>query len=392
MAATAPVLDWRPEAPIVGYHHFHPDDSLNFQCNRWVQWIGPDAISEVSTLAKEANSYPDWIDGFLTLAEGARRRDRILAAAYYTRAAEFFMAPTDPRRATSRARFLADMRATYQVSPTEVPYHDGSNLGALPTYDLKPQGTPVDTVLVFGGFDSYVEEFLPMIVGIVAAGYRVITFDGPGQGGALEDHGLPMTPEWDKPVAAVLDHFGIDHDVTAIGVSLGGGLVIRAAAFEPRLRRIIAFVILDDELEVTARQIGRGAAPALRLLLTLRARPVINAIARRSSARKPVSAWGLQQGMHITGTASAYDFLATTRATHTRNVSGKITGDVLLLAGAKDHYVPLRQLHRQATNLTNARSVTTRIFTDPENASNHCQIGNVGLAIRIALSWLEDLR
>jgi len=65
------------------------------------------------------------------------------------------------------------------------------------------------------------------------------TFEGPGQGAALEDHGLPMIPEWERPVAAVLDHYRLD-DVTIVGESLGGGLVIRAAAFEPRISRVVS--------------------------------------------------------------------------------------------------------------------------------------------------------
>lgn len=392
MTTSAPVLDWGPETPAVGYHDFHTDRSINFQCNRWVQWIGPEAVAEVAALAAHANGYPEWIEGFLALERGAREQGRVLAAAFYGRAAEFFMEPADSRRPLARARFLTDMRGLYGVAPVEVPYTDGACRGMLPAYDLCPDAIPVETVLVFGGFDSYVEEFLPMAVGFVAEGYRVILFDGPGQGGALEDHGLPMTPAWEKPVASVLDHFGIDHDVTAIGVSLGGGLVVRAAAFEPRLARIIAFDIFDDELDVTARQIGPGASVAVRLLLALRARPVINAVARRAAVRKPVSAWGLRQGMHITGTGSAYDFLRAARVTHTRKISGRVTGDVLLLAGADDHYVPLCQLYRQAKSLANARSVTMRIFTAADQASNHCQIGNVGLAVRFGLSWLEGLR
>ncbi|MCI4675962.1 hypothetical protein [Candidatus Mycolicibacterium alkanivorans] len=77
-----------------------------------------------------------------------------------------------------------------------------------------------------------------------------------------------MIPEWERPMGAVLDHYGFD-GVTAIGMSLGGGLVIRAAAFESRISRVIAFDILDDFFEVLARQIGPGVGPALRSLLTL---------------------------------------------------------------------------------------------------------------------------
>jgi pimeloyl-ACP methyl ester carboxylesterase len=214
-------------------------------------------------------------------------------------------------------------------------------------------------------------------------------FDGPGQGGALEDHGLTMIPEWERPVAAVLDHYGLN-DVTAVGVSLGGGLVIRAAAFEPRITRVVAFDILDDEFEVFARQMGPGVGPVLRTLLCLRARRLVNALAARAAARRPVSQWGLQQGMHITGTDTPYDFFRSTLAFTTRKISRRITGDVLLLAGADDHYVPLGQLARQAANLTAARSVTTRSFTAAESASNHCQVGNIGLAVRVIMAWLDQ--
>ena len=39
------------------------------------------------------------------------------------------------------------------------------------------------------------------------AGYDTILFEGPGQGAALELAHLPMSPEWEKPVKAVLDFF-----------------------------------------------------------------------------------------------------------------------------------------------------------------------------------------
>jgi hypothetical protein len=157
VSRVSPVLDWRPDAPVVGYHQFHPDASVNFQCNRWVQWLGAEAIPEVAALADRAGSYPQWIDGFLSLATTARGQGRVLAAAYYDRAAEFFMAPMDPRRPPARARFLADMRGLYDVTPIEIPYLDGDDSGRLPGYDLHPDGTPVDTALIFGGFDGYIE-------------------------------------------------------------------------------------------------------------------------------------------------------------------------------------------------------------------------------------------
>jgi hypothetical protein len=51
--------------------------------------------------------------------------------------------------------------------------------------------------------------------------------------------------------------------------------------------------------------------------------------------------------------------------------------------------VPLNQLRRQAANLVRARSITDRIFTAAEQASNHCQVGNIGAAVRVIQGWLE---
>lgn len=388
MNLDAPRMD-RSDSPV-GYHHFCDDVSLNFQCNRWLQWIQvgdtADAHQEIAALARRAQGYPEWIDGFLGLAETARSAGRTFAAAYYDRAANFFMLPEDPRRPDTRARFVEQMRETYGVTTVHVPF-DG---GYLPAYDLRPDGAESHTILMHGGFDSFVEEFFPMIAALVDDGFRVVIFDGPGQGGALDEGGLSMTPDWGRPVGAVLDHFDLT-DVTAIGVSLGGALVIRAAAAEPRITRVVAYDIMDDFFEGVTHQIGPGAGPALRLLLLLRARGVVNTVARVAAARRPVSDWGLRQGMRVTGTATAYEFLLATLGYRTGDISSRITSDVLLLAGADDHYVPLHQLARQAATLTRARSVTTRTFTEVEEASNHCQVGNIGLVTRVITAWLDQL-
>ncbi|HTZ14065.1 MAG TPA: hypothetical protein VMC78_10665, partial [Mycobacterium sp.] len=244
MDASAPRIDTTGATPPIGYHQFHPDVSVNFQCNRWVQWIGPSAIDEVSEVAARANTYPELIAGFLGLADRARAADRTLAGAYYDRAAEFFMAASDPRRPAARARFLHAMRSIYGVTPDLIPFGSGS----MPVYDLRPDRQIGAPIVMFGGFDSYIEEFLPLIAGMVDAGRRVVVFEGPGQGSALEDFGLTLIPEWEQPVSAVLDHYGLDN-VAAVGISLGGGLVIRAAAFEPRISQVVAFDILDDFFE-----------------------------------------------------------------------------------------------------------------------------------------------
>lgn len=104
-----------------------------------------------------------------------------------------------------------------------------------------------------------------------------------------------------------------------------------------------------------------------------------------------VADWGLRQGMHTTGTSTAYDFLRATAGYETASVSGALTQDVLLLAGSADHYVPRSHLARQLDSLTAARSVTTRLFTAAEDAANHVHIGNTELALSVMTAWLRGL-
>src|SRR6202034_4547533 len=73
------------------------------------------------------------------------------------------------------------------------------------------------------------------------------------------------------------------------------------------------------------------------------------------------------------------------------SISSHLTQDVLLMAGAEDHYVPVHQLPDQIATLTHVRSLTARLFTRAEQAQNHCQTGNMGLAFYVILDWMESL-
>jgi hypothetical protein len=75
----------------------------------------------------------------------------------------------------------------------------------------------------------------------------------------------------------------------------------------------------------------------------------------------------------------------------TDDISSLVQQDILLMAGTRDHYVPLRQLGDQVMTLTAAPSVTCRVFTEAEQAQNHCQVGNTGLAISVILDWLDQV-
>lgn len=67
-----------------------------------------------------------------------------------------------------------------------------------------------------------------------------------------------------------------------------------------------------------------------------------------------------------------------------------VTQDVLILTGREDHFIPFKMHDMQIRALTNARSVTARVFSKEEHAQNHCQIGNIGLALDVMVDWIKE--
>ncbi|MGO9545711.1 MAG: alpha/beta hydrolase [Rhodomicrobium sp.] len=374
--------------PLTGYYQLHPETDLNFQLNRW---LGNSAtlLPDMQHVAPRLTSISAWIDAFHELAGHALAEGRAIDAAYHTRCAEFFMLPADPRRPVYRKRFTELMLEAFGVTARQIiqaPY--GSRF--LPGYRFTPE-QPRDTIVLFGGFDSYIEEFLPMLLTLRDGGFDVAAFEGPGQGAVIEDQGLPMTPDWHLPIGAVLDHLDLQA-VTLMGISLGGCLAIRAAAYEPRIARVIAFDVLTDLLECQLRQTSASARLLLRALLAMGAGSLIDARVRREMRRRQVAEWGITQAMHIFGVNTPHAALQAAAQYRTRDISARVYQDVLLCAGAEDHYVPLHQLYDQARWLMNARSVTARVFTRAERAQNHCQIGNLPLAMHTVCSWIDTAK
>ncbi|MFE1433569.1 MULTISPECIES: alpha/beta fold hydrolase [Streptomyces] len=372
----------------VGYHPLHPNVSLNFQLNRFYGWTNEERmLEELRTVAPRVSDYADWTRLMLELSDKALAADRRLPAAYYARAAQFFLRPDDPRFAPAQRRFLDNVEAGNGVTASDrhlVPY----GTTRLTAYRFTPARAR-GTIVVFGGYDSYIAEWLPAALALRDAGLDTVVFDGPGQGTVL-DAGVPMTPDWHLPVAAVLDHFHLS-DVTLAGFSLGGGLVMRAAAREPRVARVVAWDILTDLFEAFRALLGSMGLGALAADFEGLPAPVLDAAVAEGCRADLLLDWFVEQGRRVMGVDTASSLFRAWNTYRTDDVSHLVTQDVLLLAGAADHYVPLRMLGDQVLTLPAARSVVARVFTEAEQAQNHCQIGNQGLALKVILDWLDQV-
>jgi pimeloyl-ACP methyl ester carboxylesterase len=338
--------------------------------------------------AAGVHDYPTFTKIFLDLGDKALDRHETLKGAYYLRLAEFFLLSEDTRKLPTRQRFLDLVLDHFQVPSSvysRIPYESGW----LPAYRIT-SAQPKGTLLVFGGFDSYIEEWLPAALFFRAAGYDTILFEGPGQGAALELAHLTMSHEWEKPVKAVLDFFNCEA-VTLMGFSLGGGLVIRAGAFEPRVRRVIAYDICTNGLESALLPFPPLARQKLVDWINASAGSEVNAFFADAMAKNLLLDWMMRLGMHNTGLQTPYEMLKHYQKYETASISPRLKQDVLLLAGAEDHYIPVHQLPDQIATLTNVRSMTARLFTRAEQAQNHVQVGNMGLAFRIMVDWMASL-
>jgi hypothetical protein len=155
--------------------------------------------------------------------------------------------------------------------------------------------------------------------------------------------------------------------------------------------RVVAFDVLTDFFECLTVQTPRAMRIMLKALMRVRAGAAIDPALARAAKGRPVVEWGISQAMHVFGVSTPHEAFAAAAAYRTQELSSLVAQDVLLCAGAEDHYVPLHQLYDQACWLTQARSVTTRVFTRSDHAQNHCQVGNLGLALHTIGAWIDAM-
>ena len=364
----------------VGWYDFHPTQIFNYQLNRWHS-MGYLSEARCREAGSQIRKWKDWPWACEKQAKASKGLER----AFWYRAAEFFVSFGDPEKERFYTAFSQAFNSWMQASHPEVTSHSVPYENrALPVLEVPSVGPEQSTVLLFGGFDSFKEEFFSLATVLADGGHRVLIFEGPGQGAALHEHGLPMHYAWEKPTGAVLDHFGVA-DATLIGISMGGWLCFRAGAFEPRIRRIIASSIAYDYLLVPPKWAQRMAKFMLKLP------GLIRFAARMKAALMPQERWGMQNMQGIFREKDSYQSMLKMLQLNAENQQAhRVTQDVRIHTGAEDHFIPLKMHHLQVVALTNAHSLSECIYTRADHAQNHCQVGNWGLAARDMVDWVDQ--
>ena len=126
-------------------------------------------------------------------------------------------------------------------------------------------------------------------------------------------------------------------------VRWGGYFALRSAAYEPRIVAAAAYDVLTDGIEVMTGVFPQPIASILRFCLKREWLCVVNALTSRLRQKSLLADWALTQGEYITGTQTAVAFYEALRGHSLYGLTERLTQDILLLAGEKDHYVPLTQ-------------------------------------------------
>ena len=382
------------DRPVIlkrGVYALNRDSNFDYQLNRLVNWDGG-RIEDVEKIAGKIRTSADWKRELIALGDTAMAEGRTENAIAYYRMSEFFMYDGDPDKKRyyelATALFYTYYEALFagessRVERLFVPYESGR----LPVMHAKPRGENKGTIVMHGGNDSYFEEFLFTVLYLQEQGFEVYLFEGPGQGGVMRLQGMHFTHEWEKPVKAVLDFFAL-RDVTIIGVSLGGYLAPRAAAFDRRITRVVAWSVFPCFQDVIVGTQTPAIQVMFRLLMRLHARPLVNFVFQMKAKREPMIHWGLQHGLYAYEARDAYAYAKKLKRYDLAPIAEQITQDVLIVGASQDHFIDYRLVGREIAMLKNVRSLTFRLFTEREDAQNHCNVGNGKLVLDEICDWI----
>ena len=328
------------------------------------------------------------------------------ARALYLKASAFYGAsfhplygaPVDPRliaafRKETAALDKALSLGAHPATPLAIPFGDRS----LPAHFIAAEGfeTQLRPLIIFNnGYDATMTDiYFASAVAASRHGYHSLLFDGPGQGAMLYEHGVPLRPDWEVVIKAVVDFAEtLPHvDATRIalsGWSLGGHLAPRGASGEPRIAALIAdpgtWSIADGFRDVVVHSFGVPPEEATNLGALDQA--VIDRMDAFIRSHRPLNWKVVQRGFWVHGVNDLRAYLASAELFTMQGRADLITCPTLIVQAEND------ALSAGAGAFFDALTCpkTLMRFSAAEGAGGHCEMGNRSLLNLRALDWLDE--
>jgi dienelactone hydrolase len=241
--------------------------------------------------------------------------------------------------------------------------------GILPAW-LIPVHTkePAPVVIFYSGFDV-VKEMLYCFIReeFAARGINVLIVDTPGLGEPLRYRNVPSRPDYEVPTAAVCDYLETRKDLDSsrigiMGISLGGYYAPRGAAFEPRIKAVVAWGAIYDYGAIWQK---RFATKSKHLSVPFFQLP-----------------W-------VMGTKTMEDALERVKQFTLADALPKLKQPILIMHGENDLSCPPEEAYKTFAAVGSIDK-TLRIFTIAEGGAEHVQADEPDQARQLAADWFAQ--
>ncbi len=287
-----------------------------------------------------ANQYYRMSDVFLTAADEAKKRERFLMAQKNFRdAAKLHFPPIE-------AISVKNGEETY----------DGYFC-----HPVNREAGKWPAVFLIGGADAYAEEIYFGGKQVLERGWALLLVDTPGRGSSIYVKGIPTRHDYEVPVKACIDYLLSRPEIDAnrialMGISMAGYYAPRAAAFDPRVKALVAwsgcYSILED-LYLFCEHLQ----PTVRRLL---------GDVSDSTAREKLKAFTME------GTAK------------------NITCPTLITHGAEDRLMSVKGAQKLFQEI-DSKDKTLKIYDNAETGGTiHCSHDHWAHNVPFMLDWLEE--
>jgi len=387
------------------------DESFVFEFIRVIGLAGcggADFGESVATVKRikdsdEESWYDEWLataDHVFAFAQDCENKghyhsasEAYLRASCYYRSAGFYMDAPENRHKSiqawmkSRNSFLLAAKDMPFVKPVRIPYGNTTMPGYFIMADTTKKKAPL--LIAHTGFDGTGEE---MVITFARAarsrGYNLLVFEGPGQGEMLRVQNIPFRYDWENVVTPVVDFAmtqpGVDTKrIALMGISFGGYLAPRAAAFEHRIKACIANGGIYD--------FGEGVwdkMPKDLVFLADKDPEKFNQVMFEVMKESTTIRWALNHGMWVFGKDNPAGYFKEVRKYTLAGVAEKIKCTTLVVDSSNDMFFP-----GQAVKLYNALTCSKSFyeFTGDYAADLHCQVGAVAYSNAVIFNWLDDI-
>jgi alpha-beta hydrolase superfamily lysophospholipase len=371
-------------------------------------WSGQADVGECLETASRVNSAdPDswaveWTktaDKLLSVAEAAEKQNhRVSAGQSYLRAATYYSAALH-RQNNPKAEIVKDNTLTASKYfrkavkllgiPTEhvqIPYGKTTLPGYFFRSPLAKDKAPV--LIVHQGRDGWAIHCKYIADAAISRGYHCLLIDGPGQGEALRLQGLPFRPDWENVISPVVDYLIKQRDVDPdriglMGLSMGGALAPRAAAYDKRIKVCVANPGVLCWTDIISGFLGQIDT---RLTELWKSDPEgFNNLIASISTRVPLVDWGIRDMMWKHGVQTPAELMVQMQEYSNKDIVSKITCRMLVMDGAADEY-------SQGNDLVEALAGPKEymFFEAGDPALQHCQVGAQASSSARLFDWLDE--